>query len=115
MPPRSYAPGLVLSNRRRRRWRPGRPIAPGAFEIWPAKGRERTVAFTTYQDGSPTKKGIVVIFPTELMKVPTAQVEQRRLDRFGLESCILWSASLKTLTGIVGGCEHALEGCVSGY
>ncbi|HEV8633882.1 MAG TPA: multicopper oxidase domain-containing protein, partial [Chloroflexota bacterium] len=36
------------------------PVVRDSFELWPAKRREFIVDFTTYQDGSPTKKYDVI-------------------------------------------------------
>ncbi len=43
-------------------------IVRDSFELWPASRREFIVDFTTYMDGSPTKKGDV-IYLTNVMKM----------------------------------------------
>jgi FtsP/CotA-like multicopper oxidase with cupredoxin domain len=49
------------------------PIVRDSFELWPAKRREFIVDFTTYQDGSPTRKGDV-IYLTNVIKMTTGRM-----------------------------------------
>lgn len=49
------------------------PVVRDSFQIWPAKRKEMVVDFTTYQDGSPTRKGDV-IYMTNVCKMTTGRM-----------------------------------------
>jgi FtsP/CotA-like multicopper oxidase with cupredoxin domain len=50
-----------------------KPILRDHFELWPAKRREVIVDFTTYMDGTPTKKGDE-IYLVDTMKMTTGRM-----------------------------------------
>jgi FtsP/CotA-like multicopper oxidase with cupredoxin domain len=50
-----------------------KPIVRDSFELWPAKRREFVVDFTTYMDGTPTKKGDE-IYLVDIMKMTTGRM-----------------------------------------
>jgi FtsP/CotA-like multicopper oxidase with cupredoxin domain len=50
-----------------------RPLVRDSFELWPAERREVVVDFTTYQDGSPTRKGDV-IYLVNTTKMPDGRL-----------------------------------------
>jgi FtsP/CotA-like multicopper oxidase with cupredoxin domain len=49
------------------------PIVRDSFELWPAKRREFVVDFTTFMDGTPTRKGDE-IYLVDVMKMTTGRM-----------------------------------------
>jgi FtsP/CotA-like multicopper oxidase with cupredoxin domain len=49
------------------------PIVRDSFELWPAKRREFIVDFTTYMDGTPTRKGDE-IYLVDVLKMTTGRM-----------------------------------------
>jgi FtsP/CotA-like multicopper oxidase with cupredoxin domain len=50
-----------------------KPIVRDSFELWPAKRREVIVDFTTYMDGTPTRKGDE-IYLVDVLKMTTGRM-----------------------------------------
>jgi FtsP/CotA-like multicopper oxidase with cupredoxin domain len=57
------------------------PIVRNSFELWPAKRREFVVDFTTYMDGTPTRKGDE-IYVVDVMKMTTGRMWDSRDSKY---------------------------------